>query len=361
METGGWVWAFMGLRGALTFLLPALIPATAYTFLQVRLLKKERQFLKITEVLGLGDEAGRAASSLVREEYSPRDYLLPASFLTLLCFVGFFAFFFDQELLQSNLKAREIFLMGILEKPLNDDAHALYLRQQGLVAITMAFIGAFVWSGQNIIRRLIAGDLAPSTYFSASIRIIYSVLIALILVFLIRSVDALNAMADLIPVLAFLTGLTPERALRFIQDRTLFKPSDEASADALPLNMIEGINSFHRYRLSEVSIDNAQNLAHANFIDLLLKTPYNPTQLIDWIAQANLYCYFKHDIADLRRIGIRNAFDFCAASEREEDMEAVAEQSGLNAVTLRLVAGQLRSDPAICQLREYRERLAVLR
>ncbi|MGB0713566.1 MAG: hypothetical protein ACPGUC_08410 [Gammaproteobacteria bacterium] len=360
MESGGWVWAILGLRGVLTFLLPLLIPATAFTFLRVRLLKKERQFQKITEVLGISGEAGRTASSLVREEYSPRDYLLPATFLTVLCTAGFIAFFFDRELLLTNPGGREIFLMGIQDQPITDDTQAMYLRQQGFVAITMAFIGAFVWSGQNIIRRLIAGDLAPSTYFSSAIRIIYAVLVALILVFLIRSVDALNGMQSLIPVLAFLTGLTPERALRFIQDRTFFKPSAESSADALPLNMIEGINSFHRYRLSEVSIDNAQNLAHANFIDLLLKTPYNPTQLIDWIAQANLYCYFKQDIADLRKLGIRNAFDFRAASEQDEDLQAIAEQTDIKPVTLRLVARQMKADPAVDQLREYRERLAVL-
>jgi hypothetical protein len=59
--------------------------------------------------------------------------------------------------------------------------------------------------------------------------------------------------------------------------------------------MIEGINVFHKVRLGEVGIDNVQNLAEANVIGLLLKTPFNPSQLIDWIAQAKLYLYFKDD------------------------------------------------------------------
>lgn len=344
------------LRGIVALLLSLMIPATVYTFLKVRLDRKERQFNNMVKTLELDSLLGRTASSLVREEYSGKDYLLPAAFLSILCIVGFISFLFDHELLAQNPTARELFLIGLNQSGITDD-QALILRQQSFVAMTMAFIGAFVWSTQNIIRRLVTGDLLPSTYFAASIRIIYSVLVALIMVFVIRAYDALQDSADLIPVLAFLTGLTPESTLRFIRDRVTLLNRDEKQADPLPLNMIEGINSFHRFRLGELAVDNAQNLAETHFIDLALKTPYNPSQIIDWIAQAKLYCYFKDDLNQLRKVGIRNAFDYDAATKKAEELNALAELTGLSPLHLTLVARQLADDPTLTHLGRFRKKL----
>lgn len=254
------------------------------------------------------------------------------------------------------MAGRELFLIGLNTGELTD-AKALMLRQQAFIAMTMAFIGAFVWSTQNIIRRLVTGDLLPSTYFAASIRIIYSVLVALVMVYVIRATDALKDSAGLIPVLAFLTGLTPESTLRFIKDRVSLLNRDKQEADPLPLNMIEGINSFHRFRLGELAVDNAQNLAETNFIDLVLKTPYNPSQIIDWIAQAKLYCYFKEDLAKLRSVGIRNAFDYCSAAEKEEELSAISELTTMAPVHLKLVARQLSDDPTLEHLARFRVKL----
>lgn len=65
------------LRGSVAVLLSLMIPATVYTFLKVRLERKERQFNNIVQTLELDSMLGRATSSLVREEYSGKDYLLP--------------------------------------------------------------------------------------------------------------------------------------------------------------------------------------------------------------------------------------------------------------------------------------------
>jgi hypothetical protein len=90
--------------------------------------------------------------------------------------------------------------------------------------------------------------------------------------------------------------------------------------------MIEGVTLFSKVRLSEVGIDNAQNLAEANIEELFLKTPFNPILLIDWIAQAKLYEIFKDDLASLRKAGIRTVIDFIAAGENNA-LKPVAERS----------------------------------
>ena len=120
----------------------------------------------------------------------------------------------------------------------------------------------------------------------------------------------LNLLADqLIPV-SFLVGIFPERALSWMKEslgRAFRKKA--SSAHALPLEMLEGISSFHKARLSELGIDNVQNLAQASLMELILKTPFNPRVLIDWMAQARLCMEFKDQTSKIRQAGIRTIFD----------------------------------------------------
>lgn len=84
---------------------------------------------------------------------------------------------------------------------------------------------------------------------------------------------------------------------------------EERTAHRLPLTMIEGVHTYDRARLDELGIEDAQNLANANFIELVVRTAFNPGQLIDWIGQAQLYTYFKDDVVALRQYQVRTVFD----------------------------------------------------
>ncbi len=345
-------------KGALVVLMSAFVPASALTFLHVRLARKDHQFQNLVKILGLDADQASLLSPGVHDEYSGRDYLLPTIFLSVLCLAGFSAFLFDIEILAKNAGKRELFLVGLQPSDISN-ASIDILREQSFLAITMGFIGAFVWSGQNIIRRLIAGDLMPSTYYSASIRIIYSVLIALVLVFLFRVDPGNNTTQSLIPVFAFLTGLMPEQVLNYIRERVrALMQKGSNSADELVLDQIEGMNLFHKTRLSEVSIDNAQNLAEANLFELLLKTPFNSTQLIDWIAQAKLYVYLKSDIVKLREVGIRNGFDMLLSCAGPEQVKKIAEKTGINTLRLEIVGARLKDDSGLQRLYDFHKRIA---
>jgi len=341
-------------------LLSAFVPATAYTFLRVRLKKKDIQFKNTIQILGINDAQSRLITPSVLDEYSARDYYLPTTFLSFLCLAGFVSFFFDTEILSINPDKRELFLIGLQSVDINPK-QILVLREQAFLAITMGFIGAFVWSAENIIRRLISCDLAPSTYYSAAIRIIFAVLTALIMVFIFRTDPGDDHYTGVIPVCAFLSGMMPEQALNYIKDKSrVFIRKTMESADELNLDMIEGMNLFHKSRLSEISIDNCQNLAEANLIELVLKTPFNANQLIDWIVQAKLYLYVKSDFPKLRAAGIRNAFDLLYTNQDNEETKEIAKKAGIDELTLRIIARHLNEDVGIQRLRIFRQRLASL-
>jgi len=155
------------------------------------------------------------------------------------------------------------------------------LRWQSQLVVCLAFTGAFIWSAQNIIRRLITGDLTPGAYYSAALRIVFASLLSLMLSYTLETLPTAGYTRELLPAIAFISGMLPDNTFRYMKERisTFIETGMKASHD-LPLEMIEGINVFHKLRLGEVGIDNAQNLAESNLIELILKTPFNPSQLI---------------------------------------------------------------------------------
>ncbi len=281
------------LKIVIVIALSSFMVATVLTFLRIRLQKKEREFKNVLRVLGIRDEEVLHFTSSIKDEYAARDYLLPTAFATFVCLAGFTALLFGRELVSINPGSPNLILTGAMVTGLTPE-EVQAMRSQGMLALTMAYLGAFIWSARNIVRRLINGDLTPSTYYSSSIRVIFASLVALMLSFVLNSLPSRAYTGELLPVVAFLAGMVPEQALVYIRDKVgIFSRSREETADELPLDMIEGINAFNKVRLGEVEVDNSQNLAEANLIDLLLKTPFNAEKLVDWIAQAKLLLYFK--------------------------------------------------------------------
>jgi hypothetical protein len=121
--------------------------------------------------------------------------------------------------------------------------------------------------------------------------------------------------------------------------------------------MIEGMNLFHRVRLSEVGIDNAQNLAEANLEELIRKTSFNPRLLLDWIAQAKLYVIVKDQISSLRRVGVRTVLDFQAAGA-ENGLSTLAQLSEMSEEQLSTVHRVISEDPDVDTIARARKNLS---
>jgi hypothetical protein len=121
--------------------------------------------------------------------------------------------------------------------------------------------------------------------------------------------------------------------------------------------MIEGMNLFNKVRLSEVGIDNAQNLAEANLEELILKTPFTPGLLLDWIAQAKLYVIFKDRISGLRKAGVRTVLDFLAACGKD-GFGTLAKLSEIPDEQLATVYQVISEDPDVASMSRARKNLS---
>ena len=289
-------------KGILMLLLSTFMAVSAISFLRFRLQRKEADFQRLVQLLGIEQSEAQFSVRRVSEEYAGRDYWLPVTFSTIVCLGGFFAVFFGADLVSLNVGRANMLLTGVFERSTKIEMQAL--RWQSQLVMSVAFLGAFVFSAQRIIRRLITGDLTPNVYYSVAIRMIFASIIALLLSLFLEASPIQDYSRETLPVVAFLVGVTPENALVFLREKFGFLMNKGAKqAHDLPLDMIEGMNMFYKLRVAEVGIDNAQNLAEANLIELLLKTPISAGNLIDWIAQARLYVYLKDDVESLRKLG----------------------------------------------------------
>ncbi len=335
------------------FILCSFYSFTAISFLKHRLPKKKLEYIQIQHLLnsrGKEDakENQKEADSIFKQDYDSTDYILPVFFVTLFCGLGFYILFSGKA---------PIVLSGIWQKA-DDAAHYFRL---SLVSMSMAILGSYVWSIQYIVRRLITVDLAPSAYYSIGTRIIFATFVSLVLRHFLAYIpgETGKLMINQLPAISFFTGIFPQRAMQYVQERLrIFNPPSGKSHD-LPLEMIEGISLFCKVRLAEIGIDNAQNLALANFKEMILKTPFNPRMILDWIAQAKLYIIVKDGIVELRKTGIRNIFGLISAYNdgQTDKLEALSKKIGTD---LSLVCAELKDRPDILTLTKIRDKLCAM-
>jgi hypothetical protein len=330
-------------------LMAVFIPLTAISFLQYRLPKKQKEFDKIIRALDTKKDNRVIEYFTIDADFRSSDYLLPILFVTFFSILGFYI------LLAANAQVLFKAITWVNEVGINELETAY---RKSLVAVGFAFLGAYVWSIQYIFRRMVTLDLPPGAYYNVATRLIFSSF--LILIYSHFTYSDGEKVSTTLPIIAFLTGTFPERLLNWLQDMTgdIFAKKKHM-AHSMPLEMIEGIGTFHKARLSELAIDNIQNLAHCSLVEIIIKTPFSPRVIVDWMAQARLCLEFKDNVSAIRSAGVRSILDFLEIGEAGL-LEQAAKNSNLELSYLEAIYCANKDEQSIVRLREAYDHLSVI-
>jgi hypothetical protein len=198
-------------------------------------------------------------------------------------------------------------------------------------ALTFAFLGAYFFALNTIVRGYVRKDLRPKSYSTITVRILAVMILAWVLEL------SLDADSAYLLTLVFVAGIVPETAFVYMQEllrrgRGSFRQAE--LVEAHPLTNLEGIDIYDRARLSDEGVTNVEALAHHDLIELMLYTRIPPARLVDWVDQAILYLHVGdlpvegngqdktrlRSLAILRARGIRTATDL----ERAWDAEKIS-------------------------------------
>jgi len=323
------------------------VPLTALTYYFSR---RKRRIIEVERVLTLLN-----IDPTYRKAHDPdmlSSYAWAVGYFSAVAALGLTLLFFSREAGLANGEFPVV--------PLGD---AEFPQNGSRIVFAMAFFGAYFSSLQHVFRRYASNDLSPAVYYGSSMRMLLAGMTALIIY---NAYSALAGAGDsnggitatIWPALAFLIGVFPQRGLRWLTDRApMLSPPGDPSVRQTPLEMLEGVESHDVLRLEELGIDSCYDLAMADFVPLLLKTPYSARQLIDWILQAKLCVYFGDTVKDLRRIGIRTVIDLESLTPPE--IESLPAETSVTATVLLRAHEAVKNNPEIDRLREMGLRLGI--
>jgi hypothetical protein len=247
---------------------------------------------------------------------------------------------------------------------------------------TLGILGAYFFSINMIFRRYVRADLTPKTYAYITVRL----LITLVLVWAVSTLPDLFGDGSFVQsgilAVAFIIGIFPDTGLALIKSFVRKATGARFVDDTLPLTDLEGMNLYDQARLLEEGIENIENLAHHNFVELLAFTRIPTPRLVDMFDQAILYLHINDGLNDqkdeepstknnpdkerniflnhLKTYGIRTATDLLEAIEKFDDKrdETPKPPETLEIERLRIIRETLKDDEWLGYIQTWKKETA---
>mgnify|MGYP006292208465 CR=1 FL=1 len=242
-----------------------------------------------------------------------------------------------------------------------------------LEAFRFAFLGAYFYVLQMLVRRYFQNDLKTSAYVNSIMRII----IVILLVWIIDMVTQGFMAEEQRYMFAFIIGVFPHIGWQAIQSlvKLPMKSVVPSLQQQYPLSDLDGLNIWYESRLLEEGIEDMQNLVTANLVDVMLNTRIPVERLVDWVDQSMLYLHIGTTQSNgselserhiLRRYGIRTATDLedvfdmnhgngSLSQEEIAKFEYLLNKSTDEPSVLRSVIATLRNEPNYYQVQQWKD------
>lgn len=187
-------------------------------------------------------------------------------------------------------------------------------RLAGKIPPTLAFsfVGAYIWSLYDLLKRYRSVDLTPSAFQFSWLRLLAACIVGPLI-----SAGATDGLKNLI---AFSVGMLPLQAVfEYFADlasKQMGKTITQKPACPPDLHKLQGMTLDSIDRMEERRVDSAATLAYTDPIKLFLKTEMEWLVIIDVIDQALLYNYVGDKLVILPPIGIRGSIEAAIIYQR---------------------------------------------
>jgi hypothetical protein len=178
--------------------------------------------------------------------------------------------------------------------------------------LAFSFVGAYIWSLYDLLKRYRFVDLTPAAFQFSWLRLLTACVVGPLI-----SAGATDGLKNLI---AFSVGMLPLQAVfEYFADlasKQMGKTITQKQACPPDLYKLQGMTLDSINRMEERRVDSAATLAYADPIKLFLKTEIEWLVIIDVINQALLYNYVGDKLAILPPLGIRGSIEAAIIYQR---------------------------------------------
>jgi len=341
----------------LTLLVLAVFPFLLYVFFSLVVLERKSQGLiddlkssKAFEIQSVKDQSVNedTVRNTMRNRYGYKRFLWPVTLLVVLNLVGFSILW---DIINIHFYVPSA-VVGFLHPRIFLIAAELSM---------MAFLGVTVLNYATMLRRLFLWDLTTQVFWNAMQRTWTAVIVASVLAtssaFLLPAVTEDKTKSISAHILFFGVGFITNDLILWIIDRTRsYFQIQRAAVIELPLSLIQGVNIWHENRLDEEGVENVQNLATCDIIDLAIATRYELRTLLDWVDQAILIHRMGQKATDLRDKGfISGAIDMAWGSPENSNgdtklSEQIAKTLNVEAIYVSTLMNSLYEDEQVRNL-----------
>jgi hypothetical protein len=266
-------------------------------------------------------EKGKAEENFIEhfdKRFGRHHYTFPGIFLFLIAFISIF--------LVSGSVAVWI---GIIQK----EAGVL----PGLVVSALS--GAYMWVLGDLIVRNRCLNMSPANLTWGAYRFVIVIPFSYAMVYIFNESIA-------IPV-AFLVGAFPTKTLSSILRRLASRQLNIGELGEKGVNELEQlqcINTSNAEAYSDEGISTILQLAYSDPLELMIKTSFNKSYVIDCISQALAWIYLEKDLEKLHKYSLRGAQEISTFIDEFDGKDDKSAQSRAKS-TLKNIAAELNMDP----------------
>jgi hypothetical protein len=293
-----------------------------------------------------------------RHAFSTSHYF-PVLIITALCFFFATLIIFTDKVIVAEVP--QFFTTGHYYKLESDSRPPSRFSEHDvstLLVISYAYLGWYIWSVSTVFSRLVTMEFVPGTLYAIMSRLVLSIITAAVIYQMIALLpEALQGEKN-VEALGFLAGIFPSTLLNYV--KAGLKKTIQASTESeeMSLDMIQGISPWRMFRLYDTGLDDCENLAAANPIELWDVTNLSLLEIIDWVGQAQLAVLMRPELfATLRKNGIRTSIDFHQTGADPNFAPLLVSLTGYDQTHLTALLARMQEDPNFIRLKELRSKI----